>query len=168
MVNLRNVVDAILGIKTTTIVSCPLVPIVVPGVTAAAYTAGDCVGTVVKLAVPKRGVIISATFLEFSDTGGQYDLEIFTQEYTTIADNDGWSPTDSNLLSFVTELAFVVGDNQINAYTFDLSNIGKAYTAPEGYFYIQTVDRGAKTIVANQIPRFQLQIQSFDADFKER
>ena len=159
--------EAIQAIGTTTIVSCPLEPIVIPGVTAAAYTAGDCVGTVLKVAVPKRGVIMSGLLLELSDTGGQYDLEIFKQEYTAIADNDAWSPTDQDMKSFVTELAFVSGDDQDSSYSFELNNIGKAYTAPGGFFYIQCVDRGAKTIAANQIPMVQLQIQSFDPDFKE-
>jgi len=169
-VNVREdemVTEAVEGIGTTTIVSCPLEYVKIPGAAAGAYSEGDCVGTVVKVAVPKRGVIISATLLELSDTTGQYDLEIFKQEYTAIASNAAWAPTDSDLMTFVTELAFPAGDNQINAYTFELTNIGKAYTAPQGYFYIQCVDRGTKTIVANMIPHFQLQIQSFDPGFKE-
>ena len=100
------IIDAVRSIQTTTIVSCPLEPLKVPGVTAGAYTANDCVGTVIKLAVPKRGIIISATWYDLSDLGTQYDLEIFKHDITEIGDNGAWSPTDSNITHFVTEIAF--------------------------------------------------------------
>jgi len=160
--------ETIRDIGITTIVSCPLAPLTIPGVSAAAYTAGDCIGTVAKLAVPKRGLIVSATLWDLSDQGGQIDLEIFKNSITEIGDNGVWAPTDQDILSFVIELAFVSFDDHGGNQTSEVNSISKAYTSPEGFFYIQAVDRGAKTIAAVQIPHFQLQILSSDPDFVER
>lgn len=167
MKNLEDVVKSILGIRTTTIVDCPLEPIEIPGSgSSGAYEVNDCMGTIFTIHVPKRGVIVSATYWDLDNEDKQLDLEIFKRNFTQIASEATWSPTDVDIVKFVTELAFVNGDDHNSSYTFDITNIGKAYTAPEGKFYIQAVTRGTPTIAA--LPRVQLQIQSFDPAFKER
>lgn len=165
--NLKDVVVALLGIKTTEIVSCPIVPVQVPGVVAAAYTANDCVGTVLKLAVPKRGIIVSASFWDLSDLNVQYDLEIFNRSITVAGDNAAWSPSDDDMLKWIDEIPFFTNEDQINSRSYSVRNWGKAYTAPEGFFYIQVLDRSAGTIVAANLPKLQLQIQSYDSSFQE-
>lgn len=169
MPNLIELLESIesLVFAPKTIVSCPATPVEIPGIAAAdAFEANDVFGTLVELDVPKSGVIISATFWDLDDESTQIDLEIFKRKITQTASDAAWAPSDTDLLHFVTELAFVIGDDHINSYTFDLTNIGKAYTAPEGKFWIQAVCRSTPTIAAGSMPRFQLQIQSFDPKFE--
>ena len=169
MVSQRELLEAIKTLVFTpkTIVSCPVTPIKISGSNSSgAYTANDAMGLITKLAVPKSGEIRSAMLLDLDDEGTQIDLEIFKRSITQIASEDAWSPSDVDMLHFVAELAFVVGDDQINSYSFQLSNIGVAYNAPEGFFYIQAVTRSTPTIAVNSEPRIQLQILSFDPDFE--
>ena len=150
-----------------TIVSCPAMPMGIPGITAGdALDAGDCIGTIMVIPVPKVGIIQSATYWDLDDESTQLDLEIFKESIAQIASDSAWSPTDVTMRNFVTELAFVVGDDHGNSYTFQLTNIGLAYTAPSGKFYIQAVDRSTKNIAAGSMPLIQLQIESFDPDFE--
>jgi len=167
MFNIGDVVQAILRIKTTEIVSCPIAPVMIPGITAAdAFDANDCMGTIIELIVPMRGILVSATLFDLDDEGTPVDLEVFKHSIAQIASDAAWAPSDEDLLNFVTEIQFYVGDDHINSYTFEAKNIGKAYTAPEGYFYIQAVDRSTKTIAGAAIPKIQLFILSDDPDFE--
>ncbi len=159
---------AVKAIGTATIVSCPKEPLAVTGVSANTFTAGDAFGLLMKVAVPKRGVIISATFFNRDDENMQYDLEIFRHEPVQIASEDPWVLSVADNPKFVTELAFASNDDHTDTRTSDLTNIGKAYTAPEGYIWIQIVDRGGSDMASESVnPMIQLQIQSFDPDFKE-
>lgn len=161
---LKEVVEGV----SPVVVSCPTDPVEILGITAAdALDAGDAMGNFVKLRVPKSGIIYSATFWDMDDEGTQVDLEIFKQEITQIASDGAWAPPDVELLRFVTELAFVSFDDHGGARTSELTNIGKAYTAPEGYFWIQAVTRSTPTIAAGNMPKFQLQIIPGDPGWKE-
>jgi len=170
--NFEDVVAALEALKTgllQTVVTCPLAPITIPGITAAdAFDANDCFGTIFEIDVPKHGILYSATFFDMDDEGTQVDLEIFRHSITQIASSGGWSPTDEDILKFITELAFVAFDDHDKSQTSELTNIGKAYTAPAGKLYIQAVCRSTPDIAANNMPRVQLQILSADPDFKER
>jgi len=147
------------------IVSCPSIPVEIGGITlASALGANDAFGNVVVLQVPKYGVIYSATFWDLDYDGLQVDLEVFKRPITQVAWNGAWSVSDTEILDFVTKLAFVSFDSHTLSYTSELTNIGKAYTAPEGKFYIQAVARGASEIAIG-LPKFQLQIISYDPDF---
>jgi len=161
------IVGAIETLKTTTIVSCPVLPIGIPGIGLTAEDASDAMGTLVNLRVPKRGVIVSATYFDLDDEGTQVDLEIFNHVITQVADNATWTCSDADIIYFLTEIAFVSFDDHTVSQTSEVTNIGKAYTAPEGLLWIQAVCRVICTIAADSAPRFQLQIQSFDPDFKE-
>ncbi len=149
------------------IVSCPAEPIEIPGIAAAAFDADDCLGTIMKIAVPKSGELRSATYLDLSDQGGQVDLEIYKRSIAQAASNAAYAPTDVESANFVTELNFVVFDDHGLFRTSEITNIGKGYTAPEGYFYIQAVNRGTNTIAAGALPRVQLQILSDDPTWQE-
>ena len=151
-------------------VCCPKVPVALTGVTtgSAVSAAGDSMGDLVEIEVPKSGVIYSATYWDMDDEGTQVDFEVFKREITSTAWDGAWSPSDYDMLSFVTELSFSHFDDQINSQTSELTNIGKAYTAPEGKLWLQPVDRGTKNIAANNIPRIQLQILSDDPKWQER
>ena len=154
--------------KISKVVSCPSVPIQIDGITAAdAFDAGDCFGKITEIRVPLSGIIYSATFWDFDDEGSQIDLEIFKASIIQTASDAAWDPTDVDMLKFVTELAFVAFDDHISSRTSELTNIGKAYTAPDGKFWIQAVCRGTPNIAATAIPRFQLQIIPDDPDWLE-
>jgi hypothetical protein len=142
---------------------CPPIPVEIPGITAAdAFDANDCMGTIVKVAVPKSGIIYSATFYDLDDEGLQTDLEIFNKPIAQTASDAAFAPTDVEILTLVTELNFVAFDDHGTSQTSEIMNIGKAYTAPDGIFYIQAVARGVQNIAAANMPRFQLQIISDD------
>ncbi len=155
--------------KVSKIVSCPRIPLSIPGIVAAnALDANDCFGTVFEIFVPHSGIIYSATLWDLDDEGSQVDLEIFKQDITHTASDAVWSPTDTDMLAFVAELAFVSFDDHINSRTSELTNIGKAYTAPSGRFYIQAVTRSTPNIAAGSMPRVQLHILPDDPNWKER
>jgi hypothetical protein len=166
--NFESIEEAIKAIGTTDIVSCPSFPAAAPGIiTGAAYASGDEMGTLLTVRVPRRGVILSATLWDLDDEGLQYDLEIFKASISEAGDNNAWSPGDGDMLNFVTEIAFAGFDDQVNSQTSEVNSIGKAYTAPQGKFYIKIIARGAHNIAAGNEPRLQLQIQSFDPGFRE-
>ncbi len=152
---------------TRSIVSCPKEPVMIPGIVAAdAFDANDCFGTIVQLLVPKAGVIYSATFYDKDDEGSQIDLEIFKRPIAQVASDAAFAPTDVEILDFVAEIQFFAFDDHGSCQTSEVKNIGKAYTC-DGTFYIQAVARSTPNIAANNMPYFQLQIQSFDPDFQE-
>lgn len=151
----------------TKTVSCPVDPKEIPGIGAGvAYATGEAFGTVFRIDVPTSGVIMSATYWDLDDEGLQADFEIFKHEIPVTTDNAAWAPVDATLLNFVTELSFFAFDDHGNSQTSEINNIGKAYTAPEGRFWIQQIARGAQNIAAGNIPRFQLQILSDDPDWR--
>jgi len=165
---LQELINAVRGIGTTTIVSCPSAPEILLGSdSATALEAGDTMGFVTKVRVPKRGIIVSATLWDMDDKDIQTDLEIFKAPIADVAVDAAYSPTDGEMLDFVTEIPFFSFDDHINSRTSEVENIGKAYTAPGGYLFIQGVTRGTPTVTVGSPYRFQLQIQSFDSTFKE-
>lgn len=166
--NLETVVEAVEEIKTTTIVSCPKVPLEIPGIGLNTYTTLDAFGTQMVLSVPKRGVLVSATYFDLDFEGLQVNLHIFNKTFTATAIEATWAPSDADIVKLVDRLAFVSFDSHTNSYTSKLTNIGTAYTAPEGKFWIQAQCVGAQDMASLAVmPRFQLQIQSFDPTFKE-
>jgi len=166
--NLEDVQEAIKAIQTTTIVSCPIEPLAVTGVSANTFTAGDAFGLLMEIKVPKRGVIVSATFFNRDDENSQFDLEIFRHKPGQVASEAAWTLSAGDNPYFVHELAFVDNDDHTATRTSKLTNIGVAYTAPDGAFWIQMVCRGTPDMASVDVnPMVQLQIQSFDPDFKE-
>ena len=149
-------------------VSCPMNPMAIPGVDTAIYAAGDAFGTVFMVEVPKSGIIYSATFWDMDDEGLQTDFEIFRRAITTTANNAAWAPSDADILNLVTELSFVSFDDHGNSRTSELTNIGKAYSAPDRKFWVQAISRSTPTIAASNLPYFQLQILSDEIDYVER
>ncbi len=160
---ITEAINKLLGV----IVSCPDEPVMITGITAAdAFDAGDVMGNFTKVKVPKLGIIYSATFWDLDDEGTQVDLELFKHVITQTASDAAWSPTDADMLGFVTEIPFVSFDDHINSQTAEVNNIGKAYTAPEGFLWVQAVCRGTPNIAAGSSPRFQLQIISYDPTWR--
>ena len=161
-------IGQILRLTTTQMVACPASPVEIAGIVAAdIFDAGDCFGTLTIVHVPKRGIIYSATFWDMDDEGSQVDLEVFKNSIAQIASDAAWAPPDADTLNFITELAFAGFDDHTNNQTSEINGINKGYTAPEGKLWIQAVCRGTPTIAVANMPRFQLQIISFDPDFKE-
>ncbi len=167
--NFETIEAVLKTLGTTTIVSCPLLPTVITGSDAAtALESGDTLGTVFEIVVPKRGVIISGTLFDFDNKGIQTDLAIFKKRIADVAVDAAYAPTDAEGLHFITLLKFVSPDAQgANFQTFELTNIGKAYSVPNGVFYIQAITRGTPTVTAGSPYKVKLQIQSFDPTFKE-
>lgn len=148
------------------IVDCPSVPAEIPGITAGdAFDANDVFGTILKIKVPKSGVIYSATFWDFDYEGTQINLHIFKEDITQIASDAAWAPSDEDMQKLVTRLAFVAFDGHTNSYTSELTNIGKGYNTPDGYFYIQAQCVGTPTIAAGKSPKVQLQIMPMPIDW---
>lgn len=164
---LEEILNAIKGKKLSKIVSCPSEPISIGGIGTGAEGANDCLGTITVVRVPTSGILYSATLWDLDDEGSQVDLEIFKESITQIADNSAWAPSDADMLKFIIELAFVSFDDHANNQTSEITNIGKAYNAPEGRFFIQAVCRGTPTIASGSAPRFQLHIISYDPDWEE-
>lgn len=166
MASNQDIIDELRKIGTTTIVACPVEPAIIQGsISSGAYTANDAMGLITKVKVPKRGVLLSATFCDLDDEGKQVDLEIFNHPITQVASEAAWTLSAANNPNFIDEINFVAFDDHDATQTSKVRNIGTAYVAPEGYFYIQAVNKGTPTIGVE--PRFQLQIQSFDPEFKE-
>ncbi len=165
---LQEILNAIKDQRLGKTVSCPLTPIMIPGTAASAIEANDCLGILFTIDVPVRGVILSATFWDLDYEKTQVDLEIFKHNIAIIANDAAWAPTDADLLHFVTEIAFFTFDDHISGATSEVVNKGKAYTAPEGKFWIQAVGRGTPNIAVGAEPRVQLQILSDDPNWEER
>lgn len=152
----------------TKVVSCPSLPKEIPGIGAGAEGTLDCLGTLVTVEVPPTGTILSATYFDLDYEKSQVDLELFKHKITQVGDNVAWTLSDEDSLHFVHELSFFAFDDHIASATSEITNIGKAYTAPEGKFWIQAKLAGtAQTIAAGKSPRFQLQILSDDPDWQE-
>jgi len=146
---------------------CPEVPVMIPGITAAdALDANDCMGLIVVLKVPKSGIIQSALLVDPDDEGLQIDLEIFKAPIAQVANDAAFAPTDDESFNFVTEINFDTYNDHGVFQTAEVKNIGTAYNAPNGKFFIQAVTRGAHNIAAGASPRYQLQILSTDPDWK--
>ena len=145
-------------------VACPAEPMTIQGITegAALSTSGDALGLISKIAVPLSGIIYSATFFDLDDEGTQVDLEIFKRAIADVAWDAAYAPSDAEIRDFVTELNFVAFDDHGACQTSEIFNIGKAYTAPEGYLWIQAVTRATPSIAKGNNPRIQLQILSDD------
>ncbi len=166
--SLEDIERAISNIRTTQIVTCPRMPAVIVGSdSATALESGDTIGEVFKIKVPKSGIIISATLFDFDDEGTQVDVEIFSAKIADVAVDAAYAPTDAEGLTFITKLGFVSFDDQGSFQTSELPNIGKAYSVPNGVFFIQAVTRATPTIAAGVPHRLQLQILSKDSTFKE-
>ena len=165
MASLDDVQKVIKALGTTNIVSCPAAPLAIPGIGAGAEGALDAMGGLFTIKVPKRGVIVSGTYFDLDDEGSQVNFYLFKEKPTAIADNSAWTCSDADVIKQVAKLAFFSFNDQTASQTSELTNIGKAYTAPEGKLWIQAQCVSICTIAV--APRFQLQIQSFDPDFKE-
>ena len=165
--NLEEQTDVLRALPFGKIVACPEYPVQIQGITAAdAFDAGDAFGTITVVNVPKAGILYSATFWDLDDEKTQVDLEVFRGTITQIASDDAWELPVIDLTKFVTEIAFAGFDDHIHCATSEVNDIGKAYEAPGGMFYIQAVCRATPTIASNGVrPYFQLFIISFDPDW---
>jgi hypothetical protein len=149
------------------IYSCPELPIEIPGITFGdALDAGDALGTPFPLKVPKRGIIYSATFWDMDDDGFQVDFKIFKEPIAAVAWDSAYAPTDAEQMNYITTLKFVAFNDDGTSQISEILNIGKAYTAPQGKFWIQAVARGASNIAAGNSPRFQLHILPLDPSWE--
>lgn len=170
MLSTNELLDEIkkLTARTKT-VSCPAVPVVVTASdTAVALESGDTLGLVFSIEVPPSGEIRSATLFDMDDKGIQTDLEIFKAPIVDQATDAAFAPTKVEGLTFLCELSFGSPDDHGLFQTFDITNIGKAYSVPSGKFYIQAVTRGTPTVTAGSPYRVQLQILSDDPTWQER
>ena len=155
--------------NTNKIVSCPVAPYAIPGSdSATALESGDTIGNVFKLAVPKSGEIRSGFLLDRDDEGTQVDLAIFKQNVVDVAVDAAFAPTDIEGATKVCEMNFVSFDDDGVYQSSQVTNFGMAYTAPEGFFYIQAITRGTPTLAAGVPHKVQLQILSTDPTFEER
>lgn len=168
MANTNDLLKAILALRQSKVVSCPKYPMIIKeSDTGTTLEDGDTLGLVFELAVPKSGIIYSATFFDFDAEGEGVDLEIFKTRIVDVATDENFAPTIAEGLTHLTELSFVSFDDHGLYQTSELTNIGKAYSVPGGIFYIQAVVRAGYTVAAGSPARIQLQILSDDPDWQE-
>ncbi len=166
---LDETIDLLSSKDTSKAVSCPRHPIAVTGVSGNTFTAGDAFGLLIEIQVPPSGIIYSATFFDLDNEGTQFDAEIFRQKPAQVASEAAWTLAVVDAPKFVTELAFVAFDDHTATQTSELTNIGKAYTAPAGIFWVQLVCRATPDMASASVnPKIQLQILPDDLNWQER
>lgn len=168
MSNINDLLAELRKRSDARVVSCPLIPkALLEADTGVTIETGDTLGLVFAIAVPKSGVIYSATFIDLDAEGSQVDIEIYKRSIADQATDAAYAPDDAEALTFLTELSFVSFDDHGVFQTSEITNIGKAYSVPDGKFYNQGVVRAGQTIAVGKAPRIQYQILSDDPDFQE-
>lgn len=137
--------------------STPL--LTVPNIGAgAAYAALEAMGTLLRVAVPKAGVIYSATLIDRDDEGVQIDFWVFQDQVADGSDNNAYAPSDTDLASFLTLISFSQFFDGNTGQVSVATPIDYAYTAPGGFLYFQAQSRGTPTIAAGSEPQLKVQI----------
>jgi hypothetical protein len=132
--NLESVEQAILKWKSQKMVSCPSIPMAIPGSdSATALESGDTIGNCFSLRVPPSGQIVSATLYDFDAEGSQVDVFVFKEKIADVAVDAAYAPTDVEGLTFLTLLSFVSFTDQGAYKTSEINNIGKGYSVPCGF-----------------------------------
>ncbi|KKL26396.1 hypothetical protein LCGC14_2395680, partial [marine sediment metagenome] len=115
MSNINDLLAELRKRSDARVVSCPRDPIaLLKADTGVTIETGDTLGLVFAIAVPKSGVIYSATFWDLDNEGSQVDLEIFKDKPTQIANDAVWALSAADLPTFVIEIAFVSFDDHID------------------------------------------------------
>lgn len=91
------------------------IPLVVPGVTATPYTAGDAVGTLLEfplaLGYPgKSGVIVGIEIIDKSLNAAPLILQLFDRTFTNTADNAAYNPSDADIVNALGNITVASAD----------------------------------------------------------
>lgn len=131
--------------------------IAIAGVAAAAYAAGDALGTQFRIDVPKGSILQSATYWDLSDLNVQVNVVISRTPFATaIADNAAFDVPNIDELKIDYELQFVVFNDHITSRSSYIDQIGRVLRFPEGACYLQAWTVAAQTPVVNRLPQIQL------------
>ena len=123
-------------------------------VTAAAYTAGDAVGTITIFEVPERGTIHSVKLIDIDDDTLSLTVHVFRDVFTPTADNAALNISLTDLFKWVTSIDLTV-TKDLGAGKVAEALVNSDYIAPNGKLYVQTHTAGTPTIAAGQIPLLQ-------------
>lgn len=133
----------------------------VPGIVAAAYAAGDQMGTIITIANAARvtgggGVITSVLWHDNDDAVGAIDVVFFNDTLTLAADNAAFSISDADARKavFVANLA-VNQDWALNRF-MQLSGIAAPYFCTATSLYAAVICRTAFTVAANTSNRIRI------------
>ena len=156
----------------TKTVTCPLVPMQVPGITTAdALDALDTVGSLFFIATPPSGIIKAARWYDPSDQGSEINVHVFSGKVTLSASDAAWTLNDDDSLRELDTLEFTSTsfvDNIANRYA-RLTDIAIPYSTRIGglWFGAATPAASTPTYTAPAFPRLQLVILTDDPDWQE-
>lgn len=135
-----------------------------PGMSTAAYAAGDALGTELTLSdIPLAGLIHSVKVVDLSKQEIEFDLYIATITLTTGSTNNAvYSPDDADLSNHVghitvTNADYIAFDDNAIA---TVRNVGLLYSSTPGSLFVQAVTRGAPTYAATTDLKIALSIIS--------
>jgi len=140
-----------------------------PTVTAGAYTAGDAVGGLLTfanaaLAAGRGGYIVKVVITDDAGQSVPYELHLFDQTFTAMADNGTWTPSDADMLNWEGYVDIAATDQAAGT-----ANSGAAKSTglrcPFPYYCVgtslfgQLVTRGAPTYAATDDIRIKLYVE---------
>lgn len=135
-------------------------PLDIPGiVTGAAYTANDQMGSVLRLAVPKAGIIRDAFFYDLSDQALNKTLWVFRANPVLAADNAAFALDDVDIVNAEGVMLFSTWRDGVNGQLGITTNVPLYYTAPSGYLFLAVQTAGTDTIAAGNVPKLSLLIE---------
>ena len=108
-------------------------PQIIPGVgTAAAYAAGEQMGTVISFLVPEVGTILDVRFHDLDDEGLDKELWLFNSSPTLAADNAAFTIGDADNANVVAVFLFSTWRDAANSQVGFTSNTPATYVTPAG------------------------------------
>ena len=151
---IRKIMEAV-AIKLPPGYSTGRIPI--EGVVAAAYAAGDALGKQWMVRVPKGSILQSATYWDLSDLNVPVRLTISRSQFATaIADNAAFDVPNVDELKIDYELNFDLFNDHITSRSSYIDQIGRDLKFPSGECWLQAWTFAAQTILADRLPRIQL------------
>ena len=134
-------------------------PIVVPVITAGAYSANDVVGGLLTFQLapeapagvnPASGFVVVVTISDDDNEKAALELHLFREAPTAIADNAAFAPTFADLKKRIGSVAIAAGDYvTINSNAQAVkSGIEMEFYAPNGVLYGYLVATGTPTYSA--------------------
>lgn len=120
---------------------------IIPGIApAVAYAAGDALGTLLVIGVPKVGLIETVAVSDWDAETTSFHILLFNGPITSGVDNGAFDLGDADSRQYIGHITvnnadFIsLADNSVAV----VPNVSLMYHAPEGQLYIQLVTRGAQ------------------------
>lgn len=138
-------------------------PTQIPGIgAAAAYAAGEQMGTALCLEVPEKGTILEMRWHDLDDEGLNKEVWCFDYEPTLAADNAAFAIADSENMKVQAIFLFDTWRDATNNQVGFTTNTPAAYFVPEGKLWLAAKTMGADNIAAGAMPMLSLVIEVED------